>query len=165
MVNENKGEPLTAILPAVALQELWEIISVVEKTLLAVSAFVVLVGLSGMLVAIMTSLNERRREMAILRSVGARPLHLFSLIVGEAGFVTLMGVMFGILLLYGFLMIAQPLITSRFGLFVGIAGLTTHELILMGTVCALGFIIGIIPGYRVYRYSLADGMTIYKNTL
>ena len=88
----------------------------------AVPHFVVLVGLSGMLVAIMTSLNERRREMAILRSVGARPLHVFSLIVGEAGFVTLVGIAVGVSALYVLLVVAQPLIASRFGLYIGITG-------------------------------------------
>jgi putative ABC transport system permease protein len=160
MINEYKGEPLTAVLPAVALQELWGIVGIVEKALLAVSGFVVVVGLSGMLVAIMTSLNERRREMAILRSVGARPLHVFSLIVGEAGFVTLTGIAVGTTLLYTFLLAAQPLIAARFGLFIGIGGLSAYELVLMGVVCLAGFCIGIIPGYRIYRFSLADGMTI-----
>ena len=46
------------------------------------------------------------------------------------------------------------------GLFIGINGLSIYELILVGFVCVAGFIIGIIPGYRVYRYSLADGMTV-----
>jgi putative ABC transport system permease protein len=160
MVNEYNGEPLTAILPAVALQELWGIIGVVEKTLLAVSAFVVLVGLSGMLVAIMTGLNERRREMAILRSVGARPMHVFSLIVGEAGLVTLMGIATGIALLYGLLGMGQPLIASRFGLLVGITGLSVHEILLMGVVCISGILIGIIPGIRIYRHALSDGLVV-----
>ncbi|MCG8507768.1 MAG: ABC transporter permease, partial [Rhodospirillales bacterium] len=79
-VNEYREEPLLAVLPGVALQELWDLIGVAENALFAVSGFVVVVGLSGMLIALMTSLNERRREMAILRSVGARPLHVFSLI-------------------------------------------------------------------------------------
>jgi putative ABC transport system permease protein len=75
------------------------LIGVAEKALLAVSGLVVVVGLSGMLIALMTSLNERRREMAILRSVGARPSHVFSLIVGESALLTLMGVAIGIGLL------------------------------------------------------------------
>jgi len=116
--------------------------------------------LSGMLVAIMTSLNERRREMAILRSVGARPLHIFSLVIGEAGFITIIGMTSGILLLYLLLIVAQPVIASRFGLLIGITGLSTYEMLLMGTVCAAGIIIGLIPGYRIYRHSLADGMTV-----
>jgi len=160
MINEYKGEPLSAVLPAVALQELWEIISVVEKTLLAVSGFVVLVGLSGMLVAIMTSLNERRREMAILRSVGARPLHVFALIVGEALFVTLTGIIAGLALLYGLLVAAGPVIQSRLGLFIGVSGPSIHELVLLGIVCLSGLLIGFIPGLRIYRLSLADGMTV-----
>jgi len=160
MVNEYTGEPLTAILPAVALQELWTIVGVIEKTLLAVSGFVVLVGLSGMLVAIMTGLNERRREMAILRSVGARPLHVLSLIVGEAGLVTLMGIVTGIGLLFGLLVLGQPLIASRFGLLIGITGFSVHEMLLMGIVCVSGVLIGVIPGVRIYRHSLADGLTV-----
>ena len=85
-----------AILPGVALQELWDLIGVAEIAIPAVSGFVVIVGLSGMVIALMTSLNERRREMAILRSVGARPLHVFSLIVGESAMLTISGVIAGV---------------------------------------------------------------------
>ena len=81
-VNEYPEEPLAAILPGVALSQLWSLIGVAENALLVVSAFVVVVGLFGMLTALLTSLNERRREMAILRSVGARPGPVFALIMG-----------------------------------------------------------------------------------
>ena len=160
MINEYKNEPLTAVLPAVALQQLWDIIGVVEKTLLAVSAIVVLVGLSGMLVAIMTSLNERRREMAILRSVGARPLHVFSLIVGEAGLVTMVGIFLGIALLYGLLLTVQPLIAAHLGFFMPMRGMTAYELSLLAVVFMSGVITGLVPGIKIYRHSLADGMTV-----
>jgi putative ABC transport system permease protein len=108
----------------------------------------------------MTSLNERRREMAILRSVGARPLHVFSLIVGESAMLTFLGIITGVGLLYGLLFVSQPLIITRFGLFIAIGGLSTYEVILMGIVFLAGCLIGMIPGYQIYRYSLADGMTI-----
>jgi len=159
-VNNYSKEPLLAILPGVALHELWDLIGVAEKALLAVSGFVVVVGLSGMLITLMTSLNERRREMAILRSVGARPLHVFSLIVGESALLTLAGVVIGIGLLYLLLIIVQPLIVMKFGIYIAIGGLTGYELILISLVCMAGIFIGIIPGYLIYRYSLADGMTI-----
>ena len=159
-VNEYPHEPLLAILPGVALQELWDLIGVAEKALLAVSGFVVIVGLSGMLIALMTSLNERRREMAILRSVGARPLHVFSLIIGESAMLTIAGVAVGVGLLYGLLIAGQPLILSKFGLYLAIGGLSAYELVLMAVVCLAGLLIGMIPAYRIYRYSLADGMTI-----
>ena len=159
-VNQYSEEPLLAILPGVALQELWDLIGVAEKALLTVSGFVVVVGLSGMLIALMTSLNERRREMAILRSVGARPLHVFSLIVGESALLTLTGVTIGSGLLYGLLIVSQPLIMSRFGIFIEISVLSPYELLLIIIVCLAGIVIGLIPGYRIYRFSLADGMTI-----
>jgi putative ABC transport system permease protein len=159
-VNEYPREPLLAILPGVALQELWDLIGVAEKALLAVSVFVVAIGLCGMLIALMTSLNERRREMAILRSVGARPLHVFGLIAGESVMLTVAGIIAGMGLLYGFLLVAQPLILFRFGLLIGVRGLSSYELILVSVVCLAGFLIGTIPAYRIYRYSLADGMTI-----
>ena len=160
LVNQYSKEPLLAILPGVALQELWDLIGIAEKALITVSGFVVVVGLSGMLIALMTSLNERRREMAILRSVGARPLHVFTLIVGESAMLTLAGVLSGVCLLYGLLVVRQQLILSKAGIFIAIGGLSAYEVLLIVIVCMAGIIIGVIPGYRIYRYSLADGMTI-----
>ncbi|MCP4398233.1 MAG: ABC transporter permease [bacterium] len=159
-VNEYRNEPLLAILPGVALQELWGLIGVAERILLVVSGFVVLVGLFGMLTALLTSLNERRREMAILRSVGARPAHVFALIMGEAGFLTLVGVATGITLLYGLLLLSRPVVESRFGLFIAISGLSAYELLLIGIASVAGILIGGLSSYRAYRYSVADGMTI-----
>jgi putative ABC transport system permease protein len=159
-VNEYPGEPLTAILPGATLQEVWEIVGAAERTLLAVSGLVVVVGLAGMLVALLTSLSERRREMAILRSVGARPVHVFGLILGEAAFLTLLGITLGVLALYGGLLAAQTWLAARLGLFIGVGWLSAHEIGLIGLVAAAGVLIGLIPAWRIYRYSLADGLTI-----
>lgn len=159
-VNDYPEEPLSAILPGVALSQLWNLIGIAENALLIVSAFVVVVGLFGMLTALLTSLNERRREMAILRSVGARPGHVFALIMGEAGFLTLLGVLLGLALLYLLLFVGQPIIESRFGIFIGIGGLSPYESILLGAVVGAGFLVGSIPSYRAYRLSLADGLSV-----
>ena len=84
-INEYREEPLLAIIPGVALQELWDLMSVAENVLRVVSSMVVVTGLLGMLTVILSSLEARRREMAVLRSVGARPLHVFALFMSEAG--------------------------------------------------------------------------------
>lgn len=159
-VNDYREEPLLAVLPGVALGELWSLIGVAEGALLIVSGFVVLVGLIGMLTALLIGLNERRREMAILRSVGARPAQVLALIIGEAAFLTLIGMLLGIALLYGLLALGQPLIESRLGLFIGIGALSPHEWLLMATVLAAGLLVGLVPGWRAYRMSLADGLSI-----
>ena len=159
-INEYPAEPLSAVLPGVALSQLWDLIGIAEKALLIVSAFVVVVGLFGMLTALLMSLNERRREMAILRSVGARPGHVFALIIGEAGFLTLLGVLLGMTLLYLLLLFSQPIIESQFGIFIKIGGLSQYEWILLGAVVGAGFLVGSIPSYRAYRLSLADGLSM-----
>jgi putative ABC transport system permease protein len=159
-INDYPDEPLTAILPGVTLQELWEITGAAEKTLFAVSVLVVVVGLAGMLVALLTSLSERRREMAVLRSVGARPTHVFALILGEAALLTVAGIALGVAALYLSLFAGQGWLESRLGLFIGLGWPAPRELALMALVAVAGVCIGLIPAYRIYRYSLADGMTI-----
>ncbi len=160
MINEYSGEPLSAIMPAVALQELWQLVGVVETALLVVSAFVLAVGLAGLLTALLASLEERRREIAVLRSVGARPVHVFGLIVGEAGVVTVLGAVAGLALLYLLQLAAGPLLAAKLGLFLPLAWPAWGELALLAAVCAAGILVGVIPGARIYRYSLADGMTL-----
>ena len=159
-INEYRGEPLSAILPGVALDRLWRITGVAENLLLLVSVFVVIVGLMGMLTSLLTSLNERRREMAILRSLGARPTHIFFLILGESLFISVSGIALGLLLLYGLLLLTQPVMQSQLGLSIPITWPTAHEGLLALVVLAAGFPAGLIPGYRSYRLSLADGLNV-----
>lgn len=159
-INQFEHEPLSAILPGVTLLELWEIVGLVEHTLRAISIFVVIVGLSSMLIILMTSINERRREMAILRALGARPGHVFALILGEAIAITLSGIGLGILLVCGIFMLGQGWIASRFGLFIELNLLTPNLVYGLLLITLIGCLIGLIPGIRMYRYSLVDGMTI-----
>ena len=159
-INDYPEEPLSAILPGVALSQLWDLIGIAENALLIVSAFVVVVGLFGMLTALLTSLNERRREMAILRSVGARPWHVFALIMGEAGFLTLLGILLGLVLLHALLLATQPIIEAQFGIFVALGAPSTYELSLLAAVATAGFLVGTIPSYRAYKLSLADGLSV-----
>jgi len=159
-INEYDHEPLTAIMPGVVLLEVWQMMGLVERVLMIVSGFVVAVGLFSMLIILMTSLNERRREMAILRSVGARPAHVFVLIMGEAVFLTLLAIGLGVAMVYGLMLLLQPWLESVYGLYLVVAWPSTNELMMLALIAACGFVVGLIPGIRIYRYSLADGMTI-----
>jgi putative ABC transport system permease protein len=159
-LNEHRAEPLQAIIPGVALKQLWDIIGIADRALLLVAAFVVFAGLLGMLTAILVSLNERRREMAILRSVGARPRHVFTLMVSEAGLLATAGVLAGIALTYGLLAAGQPLLAARFGIFVPLAGLTVTDVSLLAGIVVAALLMGLWPAWRAYRNTLADGLTI-----
>ena len=159
-VNNYPEEPLSAIIPALALQELWAFFSLAEVALNIVTVFVVLVGLLGMLSIILMSLNERRREMAILRSVGARPGHIFGLIIGEAGFVCFAGITLGVALLYLLLVILQSPLASYYGFYLDINMLTSNDLLILAIIQLSALLIALIPGWLIYKYSLSDGMNI-----
>lgn len=159
-INTYAKEPLSAILPGVALHELWGMMSVAEQALMAISAFVVIAGLLGMLSSLLTSLQERRREMAILRAMGARPRHVFSLLILEASSLTFIGILLGTFSLYLLLFVAAPFIQQSYGINLSIITLSNYELSLLALVQLAGTVIGFIPALRAYKQSLSDGMTI-----
>lgn len=159
-VNEYVEEPLSAILPGAALQELWGLVGVAETALTVVSAMVVATAILGMVTMILTTLNERRREMAILRSVGARPATVLGLLATEAGVLTFAGTALGTAFLYVGLALLRPLVDRLYGLNLPLAAPTTWELTVMGGILAAGIAAGLVPAVLAYRRSLADGMTV-----
>ncbi|RUQ35894.1 MAG: ABC transporter permease [Candidatus Competibacteraceae bacterium] len=159
-INEFAAEPLLAILPGLTLQQLWSLMSLAENALLVVSGLVVLVSFTVMLAALLTGLNERRREMAILRAVGARPWQIFALVLGESLTLALAGAAGGLALLQGALLLAGSLLETRLGLTIAAWPPSVHELSLLAIVLACGLGAGLFPAWRAYRYSVADGMTI-----
>jgi putative ABC transport system permease protein len=159
-INDYRQEPLLAILPGVALSQLWELVGVADTALMIVAAFVVLAGLLGMLTAILTSLNERRREMAVLRSVGARPRHIFALLVTEAGLLAASGVAAGIGLTYLLLFVGRPLLEKRSGIFVTVTGLSQTDSAILGGIIIAALLMSLLPAFRAYRNALSDGLQV-----
>jgi putative ABC transport system permease protein len=159
-INQYAQEPLLAILPGVALQELWGIVGIAETALLAVSAMVVVTALIGMMATIFSSLNERRREMAIFRAMGARPVTILSMLVLEAMVMAAIGALLGLMLLYVGLFIAQPILDGAFGLWLPIEAPTMREVWVMLGVIGAGAIVSLVPALRAYRMSVADGMMV-----
>lgn len=159
-VNTYPDEALQAIIPGVALVQLWSVVGAAERTLAAIAAFVVLTGLVSILTAILTSLNERRREMAILRALGARPQHIFALLVSEAAIIALAGAVIGTGLTYGLLTVAAPMLEARYGILIADMTPGLRDLAIIGAVTLAAAVLGAFPAWRAYRNSLADGMTI-----
>ena len=159
-INNYPREPLLAILPGVALQELWQIIGIAEVALISVSAMVVVTALLGMMAMIFSGLNERRREMAIFRAMGARPLVIFGMLIFEASMIAISGAILGFALAYIGLYFARPIVDSAFGLWLPSAAPTLNEFLLLAAVLAASIIVSLLPAIRAYRLSLSDGMTV-----
>lgn len=158
-INDSMPEALLGVLPGVALDQLWQVVGIAERTLLAVSAMVVVVGLSGLIAVILASLGERRRELAILRSVGAKPSDVFLLLTVEGLSITVLGALLGVLLLTLLTALLGPFAQSHFGLVIEPKWVSAEELVLLAAVVGVGLCASLVPGYRAYKLSLADGLT------
>jgi putative ABC transport system permease protein len=159
-INEFADEPILAILPGVALQELWDLMGVAEQLLRVVSAMVVVAGLLGMLTVTLASLEARRREMAVLRSVGARPVHIFALFMSEAGILAVAGAIMGTAALYGAIAAGREMAARDYGLHIPLTAPSELDMVLLGTVIAAAFLAGCVPAIRAYRVSLSDGLSV-----
>ena len=159
-VNEYRSEPLSAILPGATLYELWGLVGTAETALMVVSFMVVVTAILGMITMILATLNERRREIAILRSVGAGPRTVIGLLVSEAGILTLAGVIVGVAMTYTLLFAMRSAIDNTYGLYLDIAAPSTAELLALAAIIVGGVLAGLLPALRAYQHSLADGMTV-----
>lgn len=158
-VNEFEDEPMTAVIPGVALQQLWGLVRVAEYALLGVSAMVVLASVLGLLATLLVSLNERRREMSVLRSVGARPGHVFALLLSEAAMLAFLGALSGLLLVQFGILAIRPFALSEYGIQLSV-GLRAFDLYVLSGILGIAVLVSIIPAWRAYRNSLADGLTV-----
>ena len=158
-VAEYPGEALMAVLPGVALDELWDVVGAGEKALLGVSVMVAVVSLAGLVAVVLAGLNERRRELAVLRAVGAGPRHVLALLAIEGAIVTLLGAALGVALTALLIAVAGPWIQSRFGIAMQLSAPTVTQWAWLGSVLLAGLAASMVPALRAYRLSLSDGLS------
>lgn len=154
-----EGEPLLAVLPGVALDELWDVVGVGERGLLAMSALVSLVSLMGLVAVILAGLNERRRELAILRAVGAGPREMLLLLATEGALITGWGVMLGATVCMATVAALRGWVQAHLGVTLQLQLPNDSEWLLLGAVFVCGCVASLIPGLRAYRLSLVDGLS------
>ena len=159
-INSYPEEAITGVLPGVAFGQLWALIGNVETVLLIISSMVVFVAILGMLISIMASLNERRREMAILRAIGASPIEIFTLLAFEALTLSILGIIVGFVSVFGAMLLLQPFLENITGLFIEIATPSSREILILGIILMASIVAGIIPAIRAYLTSLSDGLMI-----
>lgn len=157
-INEYRQEPLSAIIPGVALQELWQMLRIAENGLMAVSLMVVVTGLLGMVIVILAGLNERRREMAIFRALGARASDILGLLMLESTFYGVVGLVIGFGLHWLVVAVANIWIQPLYGIELTLSWPESGMLLVLAVFVSTSCIIGCIPGWKAYRQSLNDGL-------
>ncbi len=159
-INEYTNEPLSAIIPGSTLAYLWQTIGQFEQILMVVSALVLITGLMGLLTTLLTTLNERRREMAVLRAVGAHAYHVILLFMLESMFVVITGCLLGTILLYTILTAVQSFIANNYGIHLVLNPPDTQQLLIFLIAVLLSILLSLIPGFIAYKRSLQDGLMV-----
>jgi len=158
-VNFHEPEALMGVMPGVALGELWSVLGIGENALLAVSGLVALVSIVSLMAVVLAGLNERRRELAVLRAVGAGPRHVLGLLTLEGVWVTCAGVLLGVLLAQAAMALATPWMQQALGIRLQMAAPLPTQLALAAAVLLAGLLASLGPAWRAYRLSLADGLS------
>lgn len=158
-LNRSGDPPLTAALPALTLAGLLRWLGAGEAVLQVLSAFVVVVALAGMLAMMLASLEQRRREMAVLRALGAGFPTLLFLLLTEALMLTGAAISLGLGLVHGGLALAAPALQSATGLALQDPGPTAREGLLALGALALATLSGLLPAWLAARRALMDGLS------
>lgn len=157
-LHQYPDEALQAVLPGVALDQLWNMLGVVEQTLAGVSLLVLAMGLSTMVAIVWAGLGERRRELAILRSVGAGRRHIVALLALEGLLLSLAGALLGYLMLGLAAQAAASWTQAELGLALPAWGSPASELKLLAGVLLAGLCASLLPAWRAARLTLSDGL-------
>ena len=159
-INTYQHEALTAIMPGVSLRQLWQTLSLAERTFLLMSFLVFGISLLGMTVALLIGLDTRRQEMAVLRSIGASPRFIFAVLMVEALLISLAGIVSGVAISYMGLYAFEPLLVTKLGLTAGLYMPAASELWFLVAIIGCALLAGCVPAWLAYRNSLADGLTV-----
>lgn len=159
-INEYKDEPLLAVIPGVVLSEMWTSLSMVETVLKSISFLVMVVGLFSMLISIMTSLNERRREMAVLRALGASLKNVLGFILMETVLLSLSAIIISCIFKIILELLFGPWLQSNYGLYLQPPIFSFNEVMYLVIMLVSSLLISFIPAVRAMRSALKDGLSL-----
>nr|WP_321265438.1 FtsX-like permease family protein [uncultured Sulfurimonas sp.] len=154
-INNFKNENLKAVIPAKALSKLYKLMKNLQNILMLISGAVFVAAIFTMLSSMFSILSQRRREMAIFRSLGASSSNIFALFAIESFFIISLGVFIGIVVLNLFLLILS------FNTPVEICfSLDLYQFFMLGIMLILGLLASMFPAFRSYKNSLQDGLVV-----
>ena len=156
----NKGSVAQAAIPTRVIDEfLRSVIGNIQLVLLIMAVLIVVVAGIGIMVSIYNSMSDRRREIAIMRALGAGRLTVMIVILMESILLSLGGGLLGLLLGHGLIAVLSPVIVEQTGVAVGLLHFRPIELILIPGLIALASLVGYLPAVAAYRTDVARSLT------
>lgn len=147
---------LMGVMPGVALDDLWSTMEVAENALLIISLGVLITTILGITATLLVSLENRRRELAIFRAIGAKPYQLLRLVLFEALFISLIGIALGWLMLQIMILLSTDYFRTSWGVVTSIGLPTTHDLLSLLALVIVVLICACIPAIKAYRMALNE---------
>jgi len=156
-INQSKEAQL--VVPNEELPRLFSIIGWVDKVLLAIAIMVSCLGALFLFVALISALRERRRDIALMRTLGATRTVVFGLVLAESLVICVLGGVLGIVLGHGIVAIGAHFIQIETGVDLTATHVSTADLLLLPCVAVLGVMTGLIPAIQAYRLGVLKNLT------
>ncbi len=156
-LNQYTGEPLSAVLPGVALSELWRLMSQFERALLGITGFVVVTSLIGLIAVLLTLQAQRAHEIAILRATGASPGLIASLYILECVALAVIACLISVLLGALGISVLGPWLLTNYGIQVPLRPLNPGEWALLASVPLAALVVALLPAFSAWRQSRLQG--------
>jgi putative ABC transport system permease protein len=131
----------------------------IQKALVVLTAIIILVSGVGIFVSIYNSMSDRRREIGIMRALGAQRMHVFGIVLAESALLCVGGGVIGWLVGHGLAIAASPWVIRQTGLLINPWALNTWEVILFPVLVGLAALVGFLPAMTAYRTNVADALS------
>jgi putative ABC transport system permease protein len=155
-----QGKVATIAFPVGAVMlDLFQKMGWINRILELVAYLVVLVSAAAILASIYNTINERRREFAILRALGARRRIVFAAIVGESGAIGLLGALLGYAVYAVILAGAAIVVREQTGVVLDVWSPHAVHLYAPLGITVLGAVAGLIPAAKAYSTDVAENLS------
>jgi putative ABC transport system permease protein len=135
------------------------IVGPLMKALLAITLITCVVAAVGVLVAIYNSMNDRRRDIAVMRALGARRETVTAIIIYESFLVAIIGAAFGWVLAHGAIALYSGQIEQQTGVHVGFLTISRFEILVLPLVLILALIAALLPAWSAYRTDVGSNLS------
>ena len=155
-----KEEAISSVMPGITLSRLWMLTGNVDKAFKIITFFIIIIALLGMIAMTIAGLSSRRREMAILRSVGASPVNIVSLLLVESIIISIVSCILGYILMVVIFSLGKDYLQNNYGIFIDSFSIKNYDLQIVITIVFAALIATIVPAIQIYKNTVRDGLSV-----